>query len=123
MLTAETIQDVKPGDVLTFWHDTVAMGAALCYARVVNIGGKREVITVQDERGNVHRVARGNFDRRLRTDEWRPACFVDAAYSLAHIEKMSRGYDYMSRLGMIHAYAAAALGMSLTDDEKRVLAE
>lgn len=121
MLTAETVQDVKPGDVLTYWHDTVAMGAALCYARVVSIGGKREVITVQDERGEIHRVQRANFDRKLAAYEWRPVCFMDATHALEKIEKMTRGYDYLSRQGIVHAYAAAALGMPLTKEEQDVL--
>lgn len=42
--------------------------------------------------------------------------------ALERIERMTRGYDWLSRLGIIHAIAAQALKMPLTDDEKRALA-
>jgi hypothetical protein len=30
--------DIRPGDVLTYWHDTGAFGAQLAYCRVVKLG-------------------------------------------------------------------------------------
>lgn len=41
--------------------------------------------------------------------------------ALERIERATRGYYYLSNLGLIHALAAAALRMPLTDDEKRLL--
>ena len=32
---------LKPGDVLDFWHDTVAFGYSIHYARVVKVGAKQ----------------------------------------------------------------------------------
>ena len=41
--------------------------------------------------------------------------------ALDRIERMTRGYDHLSANGMIHALAAAALGLRLSVDERRVL--
>ncbi len=34
-------EPIKPGDVLAYWHDTGAMGAQLCYVRVLKLGAKK----------------------------------------------------------------------------------
>lgn len=41
--------------------------------------------------------------------------------ALEKIERQTRGYYWLSSQGEIHAYAAAALKMPLTDDEVRLL--
>jgi hypothetical protein len=43
------LADLAPGDVLSYWHDTGAFGAQLCYARDVKVGAKK--VRVRGERG------------------------------------------------------------------------
>lgn len=78
MITFEQAGTLRKGDVLRFWHDTIAFGAAICYAQFVSTGPKREFLTVIDERGEVCRAQRGVFDRKVAHHEWRPKCFDPA---------------------------------------------
>lgn len=41
--------------------------------------------------------------------------------ALERIERMTRGYYYLSTQGMMHAFAAAALRLPLTDEEKKLI--
>jgi hypothetical protein len=41
--------------------------------------------------------------------------------ALQRIERMTRGFYWLSANGLIHALAAAALKMPLTDDERKLL--
>lgn len=58
------IENLLPGDIL------VCMGAKLVYARLVRVN--RKTVTVQDERGDLHRVCPAGFHRKLLANEWRP---------------------------------------------------
>lgn len=41
--------------------------------------------------------------------------------ALERIERLSRGYYWMSTLGIIHACAASALKLPLTEDDRKAL--
>lgn len=43
------IENIRPGDILTYWFDTGAMGAQICRATVVKVGKKK--IRVKGEYG------------------------------------------------------------------------
>lgn len=44
------LNTTKPGDVLSYWHDSGAMGASLSFAIVLKVSAKR--VRVRDEMGS-----------------------------------------------------------------------
>jgi hypothetical protein len=64
------LEDVKPGDVLTYWFDTGAMGATICYARVVSVGAK--MIVVEGANGGRARKYPWFFHDKLSPTSWSP---------------------------------------------------
>lgn len=45
-----SIDDIKVGDVLKWWHDAGCMGAEFAYARVVKLGKKKVYVTGENGR-------------------------------------------------------------------------
>jgi len=59
----ETLTEMRPGDVLQYWHDTGCFGGALCYARIVKVGKK--MVRVRGEMGEESWKRPQFFDRKV----------------------------------------------------------